>query len=218
VCDSGNLCLKQATRLVLPQRQCKVWRSCTFALPHGKLTRASDSGIGFIGAGAVVHQTSHNVIHGLTSAATIWLVMAIGICTGLGWWFIAALCTSLALVVLCIFRVNKPKLSWFASVYANRNLRVCSGCGVVTACLQSTDSVGSSPLCSDTSNQLFENSQLFVLLCWRLSGSQMQQLVVVLRAELYINDYLSFTDALEQFCDQLEVRTSFALVHLTTVS
>lgn len=56
------------------------------------------TGVGFLGAGALIY-TQGNV-HGMTTAATIWLVTAIGIACGLGRYQTAVLTTILALIVL----------------------------------------------------------------------------------------------------------------------
>jgi putative Mg2+ transporter-C (MgtC) family protein len=53
-------------------------------------------GIGFLGAGAILR--SNGSVYGLTTAATIWVVGAVGICCGLGNYALAA--TTSVLVVL----------------------------------------------------------------------------------------------------------------------
>lgn len=59
-------------------------------------------GIGFIGAGVIIQ--SRGFVKGLTSAATLWFVAAIGISMGFGFWQIALTATLLGLVYLVIFR------------------------------------------------------------------------------------------------------------------
>jgi len=61
------------------------------------------SGIGFLGAGAIIQ--SRFAIHGLTTAATIWAVAAIGIAAGSGMYLLSFLVTILTLIVLSIFKV-----------------------------------------------------------------------------------------------------------------
>ena len=56
------------------------------------------SGIGFLGAGAIIQSRGHVV--GLTTAATIWVVAAIGLTIGSGYPFVAILFTLTILVVL----------------------------------------------------------------------------------------------------------------------
>lgn len=56
------------------------------------------NGIGFLGAGALFRTTSK--VKGVTTAATIWLVAALGMAAGAGMIFLAVVTTVLALVVL----------------------------------------------------------------------------------------------------------------------
>lgn len=60
------------------------------------------SGIGFLGAGAVLKLSDAGQIRGLTTAASIWTTAAIGITAGLGLEATAILCTVLAWVILSL--------------------------------------------------------------------------------------------------------------------
>ncbi len=57
------------------------------------------SGIGFLGAGAIIHGKGEFVT-GLTTAATIWTVAAVGVTIGTGYVFVALIFTITVLVVL----------------------------------------------------------------------------------------------------------------------
>ncbi len=57
------------------------------------------TGIGFLGAGAILHRNG-GVIEGLTTAATIWLVAAVGVASAVGMYAIAAIATGATLIVL----------------------------------------------------------------------------------------------------------------------
>jgi putative Mg2+ transporter-C (MgtC) family protein len=61
------------------------------------------SGIGFLGAGAIIRQGLS--VRGLTTAATLWLVAAIGMAAGAGWYSAAAIATGGALLTLGPLRV-----------------------------------------------------------------------------------------------------------------
>jgi uncharacterized membrane protein YhiD involved in acid resistance len=63
------------------------------------LMETAVSGVGFLGAGAILREGT-NTVHGLTTAATIWMCMAIGLATGIGYWWGALACTILAILVL----------------------------------------------------------------------------------------------------------------------
>src|SRR6266850_5540223 len=60
------------------------------------------TGIGFLGAGVIYKEGVS--IHGLTTAASIWITAAIGILLGVGFYFPAMLATVLVLGILSAFR------------------------------------------------------------------------------------------------------------------
>jgi putative Mg2+ transporter-C (MgtC) family protein len=58
------------------------------------------TGIGFLGAGVIVHQRDRKTVRGLTTAATIWLTAVLGLVCGLARWTLVGAGAVLALVVL----------------------------------------------------------------------------------------------------------------------
>lgn len=56
------------------------------------------TGVGFLGAGVMIHQGTD--IHGITTAATIWLVTAVGVACGLGLYGMAIMTIVMAIIVL----------------------------------------------------------------------------------------------------------------------
>jgi len=58
-------------------------------------------GIGFLGAGLIIHRDG-GIVEGLTTAAGLWVVAAIGIAVGAGWFVQAAIISVLLLIVLFI--------------------------------------------------------------------------------------------------------------------
>jgi putative Mg2+ transporter-C (MgtC) family protein len=60
------------------------------------------TGIGFIGAGAIIRGGREGIIAGLTTAATIWSVAGIGLAAGAGLYLVAVVATLLILLVLII--------------------------------------------------------------------------------------------------------------------
>ena len=63
------------------------------------------TGVGFLGAGVIIHDRNTDRVRGLTTAASIWVTAAMGIVCGLGLWQIA----SVALViVLLLFFIGRP--------------------------------------------------------------------------------------------------------------
>ena len=67
------------------------------------------SGIGFIGAGLIIFQK--NVIHGLTTAAGLWVTAAIGIACGVGRYDLAIVTTIMVLIALELVMVIDRKLN-----------------------------------------------------------------------------------------------------------
>ena len=61
------------------------------------------TGIGFLGAGAILHREG-GIVEGLTTAATIWAVAAVGLAAGAGLYLICAGASALILIVLLLPR------------------------------------------------------------------------------------------------------------------
>jgi putative Mg2+ transporter-C (MgtC) family protein len=58
------------------------------------------TGVGFLGAGVVLRSKKH--VRGLTTAATIWLVAAIGMAIGAGAYFVAVFATVLSTILVIL--------------------------------------------------------------------------------------------------------------------
>lgn len=59
------------------------------------------SGIGFLGAGTILHEGL--TIRGLTTAASLWMVSAIGLAVGSGMYFLSTIATLIMLITLVTF-------------------------------------------------------------------------------------------------------------------
>lgn len=68
------------------------------------------AGIGFLGAGTIFLRRDSNRVRGLTSAATIWIVAAIGMACGAGLYVPAISTTAIALFVLVGLKFIEPYL------------------------------------------------------------------------------------------------------------
>jgi len=71
----------------------------------GRLVSYIVMGIGFLGAGTIMAHKGEVI--GLTTAASIWLVSAIGIAVGLGLYIIAVITTVFAWIILELWRFEK---------------------------------------------------------------------------------------------------------------
>ena len=67
------------------------------------------AGIGFLGAGTILKQHEPEQIHGLTTAAGLWLTAAVGIAAGMGREASAVLGTVLAFIILSLLPRLGPK-------------------------------------------------------------------------------------------------------------
>lgn len=86
----------------------------TFILSCSEFGASSDSlsrviqgvaaGIGFIGAGAILKSSEKKDVHGLTTAAGVWMTSAIGVSIGLGRLGIALISTLFTLIILSLAR------------------------------------------------------------------------------------------------------------------
>jgi putative Mg2+ transporter-C (MgtC) family protein len=60
------------------------------------------TGVGFIGAGAVLRDRQRQTVQGLTTAATVWIAATLGIACGLGAWLIAIAGGGIAIILLIL--------------------------------------------------------------------------------------------------------------------
>ncbi len=85
------------------------------------------AGVGFIGAGVIIRTRAS--VHGVTTAATIWAVTAVGMAVGFSRYYLAVSLTVLAFVVLAVLRgvearmVRKTSLSNL-NVYINNRKEI----------------------------------------------------------------------------------------------
>ena len=60
------------------------------------------AGVGFLGGGVILKTSDRGTVHGLTTAATIWLVACFGITTGAGLWMLTGVAFAFTLAVLVL--------------------------------------------------------------------------------------------------------------------
>jgi putative Mg2+ transporter-C (MgtC) family protein len=77
------------------------------------------TGIGFLGAGAIIQDRGS--VHGLTTAATIWLVASIGMACGAGFYKFATVSTLIAIVILLGFEQLEQPLKRYAKKHMIQN-------------------------------------------------------------------------------------------------
>jgi putative Mg2+ transporter-C (MgtC) family protein len=74
----------------------------------GRIAAQIVTGIGFLGAGAIIQ--SGGSVHGLTTAAGIWIVAAIGMACGTRMYLLAVFATALTLIVLLLLPPLEKKI------------------------------------------------------------------------------------------------------------
>lgn len=79
--------------------------SVAFDAEPSRIAAGVLTGIGFVGAGLVIQDRQE--VHGITTAATIWVVSAVGLAAGAGLYLPAIATTLLAIIVLYFFESEK---------------------------------------------------------------------------------------------------------------
>ncbi len=92
------------------------------ALDPSRVAAQVVSGIGFIGAGTILF-LKQGAIRGLTTAAGLWTVAAIGLATGGGLYFAAGATTVIALIILWGLQ---PIERYYSARFKHRTLKIVS--------------------------------------------------------------------------------------------
>ena len=77
-----------------------------FVEDYARIVSGIITGIGFIGAGAIIAQGTKG-IHGLTTAASLWAVAAIGITIGIGWYLLPVIAAILIMLILFLGKLER---------------------------------------------------------------------------------------------------------------
>jgi putative Mg2+ transporter-C (MgtC) family protein len=104
------VCLAAATAAVLTIEITHVapFQEDSVRVDPIRLIEAVTAGVAFLAAGFIVF--SRGEVHGLTTAAGMWLAGAVGLASGLGFWQIALLATLLGVTVLWLLRLFERQL------------------------------------------------------------------------------------------------------------
>ena len=77
-----------------------------FDVDPARIAAGIVTGIGFIGAGSIIAEKGH--VHGVTTAASLWCVAAIGLAVGVGAYVLAIVSSALVFSVLWLGKAEKP--------------------------------------------------------------------------------------------------------------
>jgi putative Mg2+ transporter-C (MgtC) family protein len=83
----------------------------------GRIIQGLVAGIGFIGSGVILHRRDNHTVEGLTTAASIWVIAAVGVAVGAGLWRASTIVVVISLILLVIgstidrfiHRLGKPR-------------------------------------------------------------------------------------------------------------
>lgn len=105
------VCLGSALFTVISLESFYQWTNVTgISFDPSRVISGIVLGVGFIGAGLIMHRGFK--IEGLTTAAGIWVVSAIGVAVGLKLYLVAVFTAFLALGVLSVLRLLEEKVFW----------------------------------------------------------------------------------------------------------
>jgi len=79
-----------------------------YQMDPARIAAAIMTGIGFVGAGAII-ASGRKGVHGVTTAATIWITAAMGIAIGTGAYALSIFSAVLVLAVLIAVRLRRKK-------------------------------------------------------------------------------------------------------------
>lgn len=82
----------------------QLGRSTGDGAAAARIIQGMVAGIGFIGGGVILHRADVQMVRGLTTAASIWVVAATGAAVGTGLWRAALIAVALTLIVLTVGR------------------------------------------------------------------------------------------------------------------
>jgi len=95
----------------------------------GRIAAQIVSGIGFLGAGTIIQ--ARGTVTGLTTAATLWVVAAIGMAVGAGFHIEAVGATGLVLIVLIVLERLEKVIARYRGAHLHLTLAPSAGTGEV---------------------------------------------------------------------------------------
>lgn len=96
------VCLGSALMMIVSIQIYEVYKS-TSGVDPSRIAAQVVSGIGFLGAGAIMREHQGAGIKGLTTAAGIWAASGIGLACGMGLYHPAIITTIFTLLILVVF-------------------------------------------------------------------------------------------------------------------
>ncbi len=95
------VCLGSALIMIVSIEMFVRYAGQSTNIDPGRIAAQVVTGVGFLGAGTIIHAEG-GLVRGLTTAASIWAVAGIGLACGSGMYLLAALSTGLAVSALAL--------------------------------------------------------------------------------------------------------------------
>jgi len=119
VCLSG--CLLMLLSLHLPRMYSHLSDESVLRIDPGRIASYAVAGMGFLGAGAIIK--GRGTVRGLTTAAALWLVTALGLSVGAGLIIPALVVTILSLPIMYLLRFFKTGIN--RDTHTTLTIRCC---------------------------------------------------------------------------------------------
>jgi len=97
------VCLGSCLVMLVSQYIFEIYKNVVIVDPS-RIAASIITGIGFLGAGAIIRARDQEVVRGLTTAACLWVVAGIGMAIGCGFYSASLVTTALTLIVLFFLR------------------------------------------------------------------------------------------------------------------
>lgn len=142
------------------------------------------SGIGFIGAGAILF-SKQGTIRGLTTAAGLWTIAAIGLATGGGMYFAAGIATILSLIILWALQPLEEK---FFKKFNQKTLRIVTNLNVNNTELLSTILNNDELIIQDYSLEKVNDKYVFILKFGHIGMTRINNIIDELKKDPTVED------------------------------
>lgn len=117
------------------------WGVGSTGVDHTRIAAQVVTGLGFIGAGAILRDGGGGV-HGLTTATTIWVSGALGVAFATGSYVLAGGALCIVLIVLVVLRVLRSAIDGIGSSVMSLEVRYDVGHGTIGPILKAVESAG----------------------------------------------------------------------------
>jgi putative Mg2+ transporter-C (MgtC) family protein len=97
------VCLGSCLIMLVSQYMFEIYKNQVNVDPS-RIAASIITGIGFLGAGAIIREREKEAVRGLTTAACLWVVAGIGMAVGCGFYTASLVTTALTLIVLFFLR------------------------------------------------------------------------------------------------------------------